>query len=296
MQTYHGYKIQNMLYLDGSTIRPSRSKRKKQKIKNKGLFFSGSKPFAVSSESFQYEHGSQYGESNYKNYKNRGVSTLKRASIGTDTRYNVNKVEFSPMQNTIKSKAGRKYINSLNDSQFRFLYGSPRESFSYSQRSSINPSYSDNLEDNYFETDYTNWDYSTMASSSPKGKMRVYSIPPILVSSGPFVRYDAPEATNLHMIYTDDDYSKICQREHQLIPFEQFLTHEPRSNPHQENQPRERKLPQSYPKQHLQPKRHYSATGSYATNVQFISPSGKLVSYRVIRPKVTGAPVSVMVE
>ena len=150
-----------MVYpFDDTTIRPSRSKPQKQKIKNKGLFFSRSKPFAVSSESFQYEHGSQYGGNNYKNYKNRSVSTLKRASVGTDTRYNVNRIEFSPVHNTLKSKAERKYVNSLNDSQFRFLYVSPRESFSYSQRSSINPSYSDTLEDNYFETDYTNWNYS----------------------------------------------------------------------------------------------------------------------------------------
>ena len=138
-----------------------------------------------------------------------------------------------------------------------------------------------------------------MASNSPKGQMRVYSNPPILVSSGPFVRHDAPEATNLHMIYTDEDYSKICQREHQLIPLEQFLPSEQRLNPYQENQPKERKLHhqfRNYPNQHSQPTRHHSATGSYATNVQFISPSGKLVSYRVIRPKVTGAPVSVKVE
>ena len=295
-QSYYGYKIQNMMYpFNESTIRPSKP-AKKRKIKKGSLFFSKSKPFAVSSESFQYEHGSQYEENSYRMYSHDGVSTLKRASIGTDTDYGVNRRDFSPLQKTLKSKSGRKYLSTLSDSQFRFLYGSPRGSCTDSNINSLNPSYSDNLGENYFETRKESAGRQAMAVASEQGEnIRVYSNPPILVSSGTFVRHNAPEATNLHMIYTDEDYSKVYQREHKAIANAQAMVNPQRC---QETSSRERKVfrHEDNPRKTQHSERHCNATGSYSTQVQFLNSSGKLVSYRVIRPKVTGAPVSVMVD
>ena len=276
------------------TIRPSKSV-KKRKIKKGSLFFSRSKPFAVSCESFQYEHGSQYAENSYRNYSNKGVSTLKRTSIGTDTHYSVNRIDFSPMRDTLRSKSGRKYLSTLNDSQLRFLYGPPQESFTDSHASSINPSYCDYLEESYFKTGNERSGRQVMpAANGPMENARVYSTPPILVSSGPFVRHNAPEATNLHMIYTDEDYSKIYQQEHKFVSQDQQVREN--NQRYKETSPRERKVYRYGDQPRKIHQRHFNATGSYATQVQFINPSGKLVSCRVIRPKVVGAPVSVMVD
>ena len=135
--------------------------------------------------------------------------------------------------------------------------------------------------------------------TTQKESRRVASNAPVLVSCGPFVKHYAPEATNLNMIYTDDDYAKMCQRQqqHPVIPHDKFLQEEQRSNVrHEENQPRNNQYQdENYLRYHSQWKDHH-LTESYSTDVQFINSSGKLISYRVIRPKVTGAPVSVMVE
>ena len=277
------------------------SKRnKKTKIRKGGIFSSRSKPFAVSSESFQYEHGSQYGE--YRVYNSKDISTLKRCSIGTNIYYGN---DFSTMPNSLKSE-GRKNINTLSDAQFRYLYGSHCKSSWDSHDSSVDTSYSNNWDKNYFQTHDCMKDEPNMVRSGPSENVRVYSNPPVLVCKGTRVRYKAPEASSVN-IYSDDDYSKTYQREHKVNPYREKPRCEQRSIPFQENLPRECKIYcngnyQGY-STHQQKLQKYiigrsnsCVTGSHSAEAYFVNTSGKLVSYRIIKPKIIGAPVSVMVD
>ena len=274
-----------MVYpFDGSTF--STRKTKKQKVKKKkrgGLFSLRSKPFAVSSESFQYEHGSQLG--NYSFGNTTKVSTTKRASIGNDVHYRTgmgkDRNKFSILPSSLRSKSGKKYLNSLSDAQFKFLYGSHPENTD-SLDNSINPSSSDSFhEDQILDTEG-----SSVPPAAPSARTQRAN-PPILVSQGTFVSYNAPDATELHMIYTEDDFSEVYQRDPEFVPIygdgrsqhsERSLTPRPR---------RRRAEP---------PSPSSLAAGSYSSEVRFIDASGRLVSYRLIRPKVKGAPVSAIVD
>ncbi len=257
-----------MIYpLDGRTNR----RNKKLKVKRGGLFSLKHKPFAVSSESFQYEHGSLFGEQSYKNFNAQGVSTLKRASVGTDIHYGIGNLHEPDSGRTVpdslRSKSGGKYLNNLSDSQFRLLYSSGRNSLSDSSDSSV---YSGSL----YGMDFHN---HSRRSTLDTLRTRVSSNPPILVSRGPVVRCHAPGVTNLHMIYTEEDYSRVYDRDHQPIPiYGDNRQHSVSSIP-------------TSSRTDLTP-------GSYTSEVQYIDTFGRLVSYRLIRPKVRGAPVSVIVD
>ncbi len=229
-------------------------KFKKPKISS-GFLTSHSKPFSVSSESFQYEHGSQFGSNNGKTHVKQDISRVKKASVGTNLKnrdsamsydqYTSSTISYNPYG---KFSAGKGMYAVLTDAQFRLLYGHKEENES-DLGSSIDPGILDGVD--HTQAAGINRGLEGNSGSKPITNAVAYSNPPVLVANGTLVRHYAPNATNIHMIHTEGDYAKIC-REEQL-------------------------------------------RRSQSSGLQYYEDEPSL-GYRIIRPKVSGAPVSVMVE